>query len=125
MKNEDVNTDAVNKAIIGIAEGNLERVLGQFEEDAKWRRSPLLASGGTYEGKKAIEGMLAEMRERLGGRLHVLNLTMYGTGEQVFADYTISPSSDELAEGAEHVLTAFDVVLGKIREAREFVFSRR
>lgn len=125
MYDQQGNEEAVNRALIEIAEGKLGAAVAQFEEDAKWRRADVLPAGGTYEGRAAIERMLADQRERLGGRLHVLNLTLHTAGEHVFADYTLSPSSDALEEGAEHVLTAFDVVLGKIREAREFAFTRR
>ncbi|MCB9597378.1 MAG: nuclear transport factor 2 family protein [Sandaracinaceae bacterium] len=122
MHDQDSNSLAVNRAIVAFSEGNVPGMLEQFEEDAKWRRSELLPFGGTREGREAIGELFTSVLERLGGRLHVLDLTVSATGEQVFADYTISPSSDPNAEGAAHVLTAFHVVLGKIREAREFVF---
>jgi ketosteroid isomerase-like protein len=125
MEGHQENVDAVHRAMIAMAEGKLDAVVEQLEEDAKWRRSPLLADGGTYDGRGAIRTMMTNVRERMGGRPHVLELTVYGAGEHVFAEYTLSPSSDPLEEGSEHVLAAFSVVLGKIREAREFVFERR
>lgn len=125
MHDQQANEAAVNRAIVAIAEGKLGAALAQFEEDAKWCRADLLPSGGTYQGRAAIERMLTDQRERMGGRPHVLNLTLHGAGEHVFADYTFSPGSDPYEEGAEHVLTAFDVVLGKIREVRQFAFTRR
>jgi len=122
---ETPNTSAVNTALVAFAEGNIDGFLAQFEEDAKWRRSDLLPEAGTYEGRAAIGGLIKSILERLGGRLHILELTLYGAGEHVFADYTVSPSSDPMDDGSTHVLTTFDVVLGKIREAREFAFRVR
>jgi len=122
---ESPNTSVVNNAFVAFAEGDMEAALTHFEEDAKWCRSDALPESGTYEGKEAIGGLLGSIRERLGGRLHVLQLTLYGAGEHVFADYTVSPSSDPMDDGSAHVLTSFDVVFGKIREAREFAFRVR
>jgi hypothetical protein len=125
MNDTDTNEGAVHRALIAIAEGNFGAALDQFEADAKWRRTELLPNGGTFEGREAIGKMLTDARERVGGRAHILNLTIHGSGEHVFADYTFSPSSDPQEEGAEHVLTAFEVVLGKIREVRQFAFKVR
>jgi ketosteroid isomerase-like protein len=125
MQRRDANIEAVNHALIAIEQGNLKEALSFFEDEAMWRRAAVLPGGGTFEGHASIEALLHGIRERLGGRLHLLGLTLYGAGEHVFADYTVSPSEDAYADGAEHVLTAFDVVLGKIREVREFAFRVR
>jgi ketosteroid isomerase-like protein len=122
---ESPNASAVNRALVAFAAGNIDEALTQFEEDAQWRRSDLLPEAGTYEGREAIGGLLRSILERLGGRLHVLQLTLYAAGEHVFADYTVSPGSDPMADGSAHVLVTFDVVFGKIRQAREFAFRVR
>jgi ketosteroid isomerase-like protein len=124
MKANDTNLETVSAVLAAITDGKLDVALNNFEESAKWRCADALPESGTHDGKKAIGAMLTRVRERYRNKLHLLGLTVYAGDGHVFAEYTRSGTSDAYGPGSEHVLAVFEVVLGKIREAREFVFRR-
>ncbi|HJL14252.1 MAG TPA: hypothetical protein RMH99_01280 [Sandaracinaceae bacterium LLY-WYZ-13_1] len=127
MKDEqtETNIEAVQKTLQHVVEGKLDEALGTFETDSpKWNVAQGLPEAGLHEGADAIKKMLGAVRERYSGGYKLVHLTVHGTRDHVFAEYTRSPSTDENAEGAEHCLTVFEMAMGKIREARDFVHRR-
>lgn len=120
-KQAETNIDVVQKTLTAIAEGKLDVALEQFEENAKWIGAQGRPEAGVHEGKDAIRKTIGAVRERFTGGFKVLNLSVHGTHDHAFAEYTRSRTDDAYAEGSEHVLTVFEMVMGKIREARDFV----
>ena len=117
----ETNIDVVQKALTAIAEGKLDVALSQFEDSAKWSVAQGLPEAGVHEGHEAIRRMLGEVRERFTGGFKLLNLSVHGTHDQAFAEYTRARDGDAYGEGSEHCVTVFEMVMGKIREARDFV----
>jgi len=127
MKNDqtETNIEAVQKALQHMVEGDLDGALGMFEADEpRWNVAQGLPEAGLHEGGDAIRAMLGAVRERFTGGYKLLHLTLHGAQDHVFAEYTRSPSSDEKDAGSEHCLTVFEMTLGKICEARDFVHRR-
>jgi len=122
MDDAQSNIEVVDAAVRAIQDGDLDGALARFEEDARWGVARSLPQGGLYDGREAIGKMLGAVRERFSGGYKFLHLTVHGTKDHVFAEATRS-SGAERAEGAEHILIAFHVVMGRIREAREFVYE--
>jgi ketosteroid isomerase-like protein len=119
MKETDANIESVTKAFGAIVEGKLDDALAQFDNAAKWNVAEVLPEKGRYDGKEAIEKMLAARRERFHGGYKFVHLTVHSTNTNVFAEYTRTSGGE--AEG-EHCIAVFEMVVGKIREVREFVF---
>lgn len=117
----ETNIDVVQKALTSIAAGNLDAAIAQFEEDAKWNVAEGLPETGMHEGRDALRAMIGATRERFRGGFKLLNLSVHGTHDHAFAEYTRAKGDDAYAEGSEHVLTVFELVMGKIRSARDFV----
>lgn len=120
-KQAQTNIDVVQKALTSIAAGKIDDAMAQFEDDAKWHTAESLAESGMHEGRDAIRAMLGSTRERFRGGFKLLNLSVHGTHDHAFAEYTRASGDDAHAKGAEHCLAVFEVVMGKIRSARDFV----
>src|SRR5687767_11754201 len=104
MNANDTNIEMVNKALTAIAEGKIDAALTSFESDAKWSCAQMLPEAGVHERHDAIRSMLGHVRERNRNRSEIMNLTLYGGGDHVFAEYTRSPTNDSHAPGSEHLL---------------------
>lgn len=118
MKQREENIRAVENVLAGLQQGDVERVLGALDEDARWigagtKRQP------NIHGKEAIAKSLKK-RVKASGGSHWLETRIHADGDHVFAEYTRSPKSKPDAKGAEHVLSVFELAFGKIREVREF-----
>jgi len=122
MDEAQSNIEVVDAALTAIQGGDLDGALGRFEEDARWGVARSLPQGGLHTGRGEIGKMLGAVRERFSGGYKFLHLTVHGTKDHVFAEATRS-AGKERGEGAEHVLMLFHVVMGRIREAREFVYE--
>lgn len=120
----ETNIEVVSKTLRAIAEGDIDAALGQFERDGKWNVAQGLPEAGVYDGPDAIRKMLAAVRERLHGGYKLQNLSVHGTHDHAFAEYTRSRTDDSYGPGSEHCLVVFDMVMGKIREARDFVHRK-
>ena len=55
--------------------------------------------------------------------MRFVRVTAYGPPDRVFAGPTRAAGGDAKAKGAEHVMLAFQVVMGRIRGVREFVYE--
>ncbi|MCC6873417.1 MAG: nuclear transport factor 2 family protein [Sandaracinaceae bacterium] len=124
MRTSEANVEIVSKLLAAVTQGNLEVAVSAFEDDAKWRCAESLPEAGTHEGKAGLQKLFGAVRKRYRNEPHYLHLTVNATDDHVFAEYSRSGSSDPYAPGSEHAITVFHVVMGKIREAREFVFRR-
>lgn len=124
MDDAQSNIEVVEAALVAIQDGDMDGALSRMEEDARWGVARSLPEGGLHTGRDEIREMFAAVRERFPGGYRFLHLTVHGTKDHVFAEATRSAGA-ERAEGAEHVLVMFHVVMGKIREAREFVYEVR
>lgn len=120
-KQAETNIDVAQSALMAIAEGKLDEAMAQFEPEAKWSVAKALPEAGVHEGADAIRKMLAAQRERFPGGYQLVNLSVHGAHDHAFAEFTRAKGGDAYADGSEHVLTVFSVVMGKIREVRDFV----
>lgn len=118
------NIEVMDAALVAILKGDLDGAVGRFEEDARWGVAQWLPNSGLHEGHAGIRSYLASVKERLG-EYKLLHLNVYGTSDHVFAEGTRATGDDAYAEGSEHVLLVAHVVMGKIREVREFAYAVR
>ncbi len=124
MKTTESNVDTVSSLLTAVTQGNLDAALSAFEEDAKWRCADGLPEAGTHEGKDALRKFFTAVRARYRNEPRYLQLTVKASDDHVFAEYTRSGTGDAYGPNTEHALTVFQLVMGKIREAREFVVRR-
>ncbi len=120
MDQAQSNIEAVEATLRSIEQGDFDGALGRFEEDARWDVSSFLPQAGWHDGTEAIKKLLGAMRERFPTGYRHLGLTVYGTPDHVFAETTRAAGPDP--EGTEHVLLSFQLVMGRIRGVKEFVF---
>lgn len=101
MTAQEQNVEAVQSLLVGIEEGDVDRVLSELDEDARW-------IAGTKEccGRDRIAAMLTKM-----GPSHLANAQIHADGDQVFAEYE---------KGDTHALAVFELTFGKVREVREY-----
>lgn len=125
MDQAQSNIEVVEAALGAIVNGDLDGAMARFEDDARWGVAESLPQGGLHQGRKAIVDMLGEVRERYPGGYKLLGLTAYGTKDHVFVETTRAFGDHAHGKGAEHVLLAFQLVMGKVRDVREFVYSVR
>lgn len=125
MDQAQSNIEVVDAALAAIQRGDLDGAMKRFEEDARWGVAEWLPEAGLHTGEAEIRRMLAQVRERFPGGYKLLGLTTYGTSDRVFIETTRAAVDDPRAKGAEHVLIAFHVVMGRIRDIREFAYSVR
>ena len=123
MKQAQGNIDLVTATLSDFEAGKLEAGLEHFEDEARWGVAKLLPNGGLSEGKDAIRKMLGQVRERFNGGYRFLHLNVYGASDHVFAETTRTGGDDSYSKGSEHVLLSFHVVMGRVREVREFVYA--
>jgi limonene-1,2-epoxide hydrolase len=118
MEQERQNIEAVEHLLAGMQNGDVDVVLSELDEDARW----IAPSDGHAElcGKAQIGTMLRELSRSYADGMHLIDTTIYADGDHVFAEFTRSPSHDPQAEGAEHNLAVFQLAFGKVCEVREF-----
>lgn len=119
MKDTEANIETVTCALTAIVEGKLDDLRAQLDADPKWNVTTFLPEAGLHEGADAMVNMLGVRRERFAGGYAFKHLTVHGTHDHVFAEYTRTGATD--VEG-EHCMAVFELVMGKIREIREFAF---
>ena len=119
------NIEVVDAAFAALLEGDLDGALTRFEEDARYGVAQWLPNAGMHEGRTGIRAYLSSIRERFGGDYKMLHLNVYATADHVFAEMTRASDGDPYAEGSEHVLLVAHLVMGKIREVREFAYAVR
>ena len=125
MDQAQSNIEVVDAALAAIQKGDLDGAMARFEEDARWGVADALPEAGLYTGQAEVRQMLSALRERYRGGYKLLGLTAYGTTDRVFVETTRAPGEDARSKGAEHVLMAFHVVMGRVRDVREFAYSVR
>ncbi|MCA9608671.1 MAG: nuclear transport factor 2 family protein [Myxococcales bacterium] len=125
MDQAQSNIEVVEAALEAIQNGDLKGAMARFEEEIRWGVAEWLPQAGLHDGHDAVQQMLGAVRERFPGGYKLLGLTAYGTKDHVFVETTRAAGDHPHREGAEHVLLAFHVVMGKIRDVREFAYSIR
>ncbi len=125
MEQAQSNIEVVEAALAAILKGDLDGAMERFEEDARWGVAEALPEAGLYTGEAEIRELLSSVRERYRGGYKLLGLTAYGTKDHVFVETTRAPGDDARAKGSEHVLMSFHLVMGRVRDVREFAYSVR
>jgi hypothetical protein len=116
------NIETVDKALEQILAGDLD--LSLFEDGARWGVAEFLPEGGLHTGRDAIRTMLANRRERFPGGYRLRRMSIWGTPDRVFVECTRAPEAAGEERG-EHIALMFTLVVGRIRDVREFAYSRR
>lgn len=108
MTSEQQNIETVQGLLTGMDSGDVDRVLFELDENARW-----IGHDGEICGKTEIATMLRELRSR--GSAHLANAQLHADGDQVFAEFTRQGTTD-----SERELVVFELTFGKVREIREY-----
>jgi ketosteroid isomerase-like protein len=120
MQRTNENMTSVEAFFAGLEAHDRAAAIAGFDDGAYWDTP----SGGAFSGRltgKVGLGRLVDLLflSRPVGRV-VTDLTLHGSGDRVFAEFTWASMADSTGRPPTRSLAVFELVFGKIAAVREF-----